>query len=69
MEVDRVYYLLQYLWFFPEVTNPPNLRTAVTTVDSDFPVAVVDPQFDSDGKLISYGLSYGGATTITWNCK
>jgi hypothetical protein len=69
MEVDRVYYLLQYLGFFPEVTNPPNLRTAVTTVESDFPVAVVDPQFDSEGKLISYVPSYGGATTITWNCK
>jgi hypothetical protein len=69
METDRVFYLLQYLGFFPEVTNPPNVRTAVTIVESDQPVALSSPHFDSEGKLISYGLSFGGLTTITWNCK
>jgi hypothetical protein len=68
MERDRVFYLLQYLGFFPEVTNPPNLRTRAATTDIPQGLPLTNPQFDPEGKLISYGF-IEGTTTITWNCK
>ncbi|HEV3324519.1 MAG TPA: hypothetical protein VG052_02895 [Puia sp.] len=68
MERDRVFYLLQYLGFFPEVTNPPNLRIRAATTDVPQGEALTNPQFDSGGKLISYGF-ITGLNTITWDCK
>lgn len=68
MEVDRVFYLLQYLGFFPEVTNPPNVRTRAANVDYPEGVNLTNLQFDSEGKLISYGFA-SETDTITWNCK
>ncbi len=68
MEADRVFYLLQYLGFFPEVTNPPNVRTRAADVDAPEGVNLSNLQFDSEGKLISYGY-YTGTNTITWNCN
>lgn len=68
METDRVFYLLQYLGFFPEINNPPNIRTTVANVDVPTGAPISNPQFDSEGKLISYGF-FTGTNTITWNCR
>jgi hypothetical protein len=68
MEGDRVFYLLQYLGFFPEVTNPPNVRTRAANTDNPEGVNLSNLQFDSEGKLIGYG-GITGTNTITWNCK
>jgi hypothetical protein len=68
MEFDREFYLLQYLGFFPEINNPPNLRTRVVNVDVPQGEAIESPTFDPEGKLISYGTLFG-TSTITWNCR
>lgn len=68
MEFDRVFYLLQYLGFFPEVTSPVNIRTRVINVDVAAGEAVTNPTFDQEGKLVSYGTLFG-TNTITWNCR
>jgi hypothetical protein len=67
MEGDRVFYLLQYLGFFPEVTNPPNVRTRAANTDNPEGVNLTHLLFDAEGKLIGYDFATG-TNTITWNC-
>jgi len=63
------YYLLQYLDFFPEVTNPPNLRVygSISFYGRDYD----NQTFDAEGKLTGYRFGREGTrqTTIDWNCK
>jgi hypothetical protein len=68
MEGDRVFYLLQYLGFFPEVTNPPNVRTRAANTDNPEGVNLTNLTFDAEGKLIGYDF-VTGTNTITWNCR
>ena len=62
------FYLLQYLGFFPEVNNPPNLRTAEFNSDAAEGGPLGDQQFDAQGKLTNIGPQIGGIS-ITWNCS
>ena len=55
---------LEYLGYFPEVTNPPYVMTGWNFFEEAF--KVTNPQFDSRGRLISYDNGGYGHTTITW---
>ncbi len=59
------YYLLQYMGFFPEVTNPVNVR--IHGEAGVFHGDIKDHQFDSEGKLISYVFEESDVS-IVWNC-
>ena len=63
---NKGYYLLQYLGFFPEVTNPPNLRLYGDAIfyEGDY----VNHTFDAEGRLTGYQFAETQAT-IVWNCK
>jgi len=62
------FYLLQYLGFFPEINNPPNLRTYEYNSDAAESLSFLDQQFDAQGKLTGIGQPDGGIS-ITWNCS
>jgi hypothetical protein len=69
MQSDWPFYLLQYLGFFPEVTNPVNIRTNLVA-DASLNGPILNHKFDADGKVISYDfISTGGVPSfIIWNC-
>jgi len=60
------FYLLQYLGFFPEVTSPIHVRTAVNT-GGDTGGPLTGQRFDEEGRLIGYTID-GIPVSITWNC-
>jgi hypothetical protein len=69
------FYLLQYLNFFPEITNPVNVRVSFTSEGYGV-VNLINHKFDNDGNLISYQYNLSAESlyntdtaTIAWNCK
>lgn len=62
------FYLLQYLGFFPEMNNPPNLRTSSISSGVAEGGPIGNQQFDAQGKLTSFGSDFGDIS-ITWNCS
>ena len=68
MGIESNFYVLQYLGFFPEINNPPNIRTSEINLDASETGALGNQQFDAQGKLTSFGYP-DGKTTITWNCS
>jgi hypothetical protein len=63
---DDLFYLLEYLGYFPEITSPVNIRTRVSRID-DPGTDETAQQFDKEGRLISY--NFLSHITITWNSK
>ena len=61
------FYILQYLGFFPEINNPPNLRTYEYSSDWSGGGNLTNQQFDREGKLTGFSL-VGENVTISWNC-
>ena len=59
------FYLLQYLGFFPEVNNPPNIRTHVET--TVFHGDLTNHKFDHEGKLIGY--DFYEPVSVAWDCR
>jgi hypothetical protein len=70
MDGDDPFYLLEYLGFFPELTNPPNPRIFLHQSSDGFVGPVNQQAFDSQGKLIGYhfGPGAGIPVKIIWNC-
>jgi hypothetical protein len=67
---DDLFYLLEYLGYFPEITSPVNIRTQTVTINNPPPgSSETAQQFDREGRLISYFSHEGGNITITWNSK
>jgi hypothetical protein len=64
MNDEADFYLLQYLGFFPEINNPPNLQTSSYNSDGAEGGPLGDQQFDAQGKLTGFG-----PISITWNCS
>jgi hypothetical protein len=71
------YYLLQYLGYFPEVTNTTNIRSALSNSSLFEAVNLAQEQYDSEGRVIGFdtyaivGSSFGGypwITTVTYHC-
>ncbi len=69
MNNEADFYLLQYLGFFPEINNPPNLRTSTFNSDAAEGGALGVQHFDAEGKLTSFGPEGEGKITISWNCS
>ncbi|MEJ7738565.1 MAG: hypothetical protein WKF97_14135 [Chitinophagaceae bacterium] len=67
MDYDNGYYLLQYLGYFPEVTNPLNIRVRVET--TVFKENLINHSFDADNRLTSYQFGNLGKATILYHCK
>lgn len=67
MDYEFGYYLLQYLGYFPEVTNPPNIRIHVKT--NVFDRDLTGHSFDADNRLTGYQFAGIGKATITYHCK
>ncbi|MEJ7738985.1 MAG: hypothetical protein WKF97_16285 [Chitinophagaceae bacterium] len=72
MNSQNGFFLLQYLGFFPEVTNPANLLTNYTSGWGRR--EVFDHTFDASGNLISYRSrrmydKVGIAVYTKWNCN
>jgi hypothetical protein len=65
---DFLFYLLEYLGYFPEITSPVNLRTRTYTSPDPEGLADKDQQFDREGRLISY-TGQAQYMTIIWNSK
>jgi len=55
---------LEYLGYFPEVTNPPYIMTQYTNAEG--PEKLFDHTFDNRGRLISWDLGPLGPTTKPW---
>lgn len=68
IEVD--FYVLQYLGYFPEINNPPNIRVTEWNPDGEDggPLLLTNQQFDAEGRLLGYGLTWE-TYTITWRCN
>jgi hypothetical protein len=64
MNDEADFYLLQYLGFFPEINNPPNLQLSSYNSDGAAGGPLPVQQFDAQGKLTGFG-----AISITWNCS
>jgi hypothetical protein len=64
MNDETDFYLLQYLGFFPEINNPPNLQTYSYNSDGAQGGPLGVQQFDAEGKLTGFG-----PISITWNCS
>ena len=60
-------YLCEYLGYFPEITSPTNVRTAISGGYESG--ALTNHTFDGEGKLIGYDSRNFGHVTITWNCS
>lgn len=74
MQFDDGYYYLQYLGYFPEVTNPVNVRVSQVFTYPFLISNLTEEQFDSENKLIGYYcqpiVNSGGvgfAATTTWH--
>jgi hypothetical protein len=72
------YYLLQYLGYFPEVTNTTNIRSTVSNSYLLAEANLGEEQYDPDGRVIGFnthfiqGSNFSGnpwATTITYHCQ
>lgn len=65
---DDLFYLMEYLGYFQEITSPANLRTTLTNATDPTGASETDQLFDKEGRLISYTM-LGQPETITWNSK
>jgi hypothetical protein len=67
---DDLFYLLEYLGYFPEITSPVNIRTKTFTIEvpvgSTNGITDKNQKFDREGRLISY-TGQAPYMTITWN--
>ena len=72
------YYLLQYLGYFPEVTNTTNIRSTVSNSFLRDAGNLVGEQYDPEGRVIGFntqfiqGSNFSGnpwATTVTYHCQ
>jgi hypothetical protein len=61
-----LFYLLEYLGYFPEITSPVNIRTGISRIDDPGSPETAQ-QFDREGRLISY--NFLSHITIIWNSK
>jgi hypothetical protein len=68
MGIESDFYLLQYLGFFPEINNPPNLRTSEHNSDASEGGTLTGQTFDAQDKLTGFTLA-GENISITWNCS
>lgn len=65
MQYNNGYYLLQYLNYFPEVTNPTHVRTQVQTPLGR--IALSNHSFDEDNRLTGYQFGQFGRAYIKYN--
>lgn len=72
------YYLLQYLGYFPEVTNTTNIRSALSNLYLRYQANLGEEQYDSAGRVIGFNFhfvqGYGFesmplSTAITYHCQ
>ncbi len=72
------YYLLQYLGYFPEVTNTTNIRSTVSNSFLRDAGNLVGEQYDPEGRVVGFGtyniqgFNFSGnpwVTTITYHCQ
>lgn len=68
MGIESDFYLLQYLGFFPEINNPPNVRMSEKNSDAAEGGPLAGQTFDAQGKLTGFSLQ-GEPISISWNCS
>jgi hypothetical protein len=75
---DHGYYLLQYLGYFPEVTNTTNIRSNLSNSDLTYKANLAGEQYDPAGRVIGFntyviqGTTFGGtswSTAIGYHCQ
>jgi hypothetical protein len=76
---DHGYYLLQYLGYFPEVTNTNNILSNISSTTFGEKINLVNDEFDPAGRVISFNADFivgynlyggsGASTTVTYQCQ
>ena len=75
---DHGYYLLQYLGYFPEVTNTSNIRSNLSNSYLMDAANMGEEQYDADGRLVGFnthfvqGYNFGSGSwsqAVTYHCQ